>query len=121
MMPDLVKEFDGYGEYVIIDKTTADDGYGGVIPVYSDGAHFMATVTLDDSVQMKTAEAQGVKGIYRVTTQRNVRLPWHTIFKSKDGKKVFRVTSKDENAAPTRSTIDIRYVSAEEWELTDIG
>ena len=119
MMPELVKEFEGYGEYVIIDKTTTDDGYGGTIPVYKEGAHFMATVTLDDSVQTKIAEAQGVKGLYRVTTQKNVRLPWHTIFKSKDGSKTFRVTSKDENAAPARSTVDIRYVSAEQWELTD--
>lgn len=120
-LPELAKEFEGYGEYVIWNFAIVDDGYGGQMPSWTPGAHFFATLTLDDSVEMKVAQAQGVKGIYRVTTNKAVRLPWHTVFRTVDGEKTYRVTSRDENAAPTRSNIDIRYVSAEDYELTDQG
>lgn len=120
-LPDLAKEFEGYGEYVIWNNVQVDDGYGGTKPGWVPGPHFFGTVTLDDSVEMKTAQAQGVTGIYRVVTTKNVRLPWHTVFKTVDGEKTYRVTSRDENAAPLRSTIDIRYVSAEDYELSMSG
>lgn len=118
-LPELAKEFEGYGEYVILNYAIVDDGYGGQKETWTPGAHFFATLTLDDSVEMKVAQAQGVKGIYRVTTNKGVRLPWHTVFRTVDGKRTYRVTSRDENAAPTRSNIDIRFVSAEDYELTE--
>ena len=117
-LPGLIQEFEGFGEYQILNFAFVSDGYGGTIPTWIEGPKFEATVTLDDSVAMKTAQAQGVKGIYRVATQRSVRLPWHTVFKSLSTGNVYRVTSKDESATPARATIDIRYVSAEEYTLT---
>lgn len=120
-LPELLKDFEGYNEYVIWNFGYVDDGYGGQIPSWTPGAHFFGTLTLDESVQMKVAEAQGVKGIYRMTTQKSVRLPYHTVFRTVDNEKTYRVTSKDENATPRRSNIDIRFVSVEDYELTDGG
>ena len=116
-IPALLKEFEGFGHYQILNYTLEDDGYGGIIPTWSEGPTFEATVTIDDSVQMKMAQAAGVKGIYRVATQRSVRLPWHTVFRNTEDGRTYRVTSKDESATPAKAKIDIRYVSAEDYEI----
>lgn len=120
-IPELLKEFEGFGTYQIMNYTLEEDGYGGTIPTWSAGPTFQATVTLDDSVQMKLAQAAGVKGIYRVATQRSVRLPWHTVFRNVESGQTYRVTSRDESATPAKAKIDIRYVSAEDYEIVDAG
>lgn len=120
-LPSLITEFEGYKEYAIYNLILSDDGYGGTIPQWVEGAHFMGTVTLESSPEMKIAYAQGVKGIYRVAVQRSVRLPWHTVFVDIDTGKTYRVTSRDESETPKTATIDIRYVDAEEYEMTTAG
>lgn len=121
MIPDLIKSFDGYGENIILDKTTQNDGEGGVITVWTEGAHFFAAVMLDNSIEMRTAQAQGVQGNYTVTTEKNVRLPWHTVFRRIADGQVFRVTSKDEQAVPSGASFQTRIITAEEWELPTDG
>lgn len=116
-MPDLIKQFDAYGEHVILNRNMVDDGEGGVVTVWQEGAHFYAAVMLDNSVEMRTAQAQGVQGNYTVTTEKPIRLPWHTVFRRLSDGQVFRVTSRDDVAAPRTSTIQTRIVTAEEWEL----
>ena len=115
MIPALIKEFDGYGDYVIWNFGYVDDGYGGQTASWTPGAKF------DDSIEMKTAQAQGVKGVYRVTKSRNVRLPWHTVFQSADGENTYRATSRKENSEPTSASFDISYVSAEDYEMSASG
>lgn len=117
MIPDLIRQFDSFGECVILDKVTRSDSEGGIITAWQDGATFEAAVELDSSPEMKFAMAQGVKGVYTVTTAKPIRLPWHTVFRRiKDGG-IFRVTSRDDKAAPEGSAIQTRIVTAEEWEL----
>ena len=107
-IPQLLKEFDGYGTYQVLNFALEDDGYGGTLSTWTAGATFEATVTLNDTVQMRIAQAQGDKGIYRVATGRNVRLPWHTVFRDVVSGKTYRVTSKDDSAAPARAKPEIR-------------
>ena len=38
-----------------------------------------------------------------------------------DTGKTYRVTSRDESETPKTATIDIRYVDAEEYEMTTAG
>lgn len=121
MIPDLIKEFDEHGNFVIWNFGYVDDGYGGQKASWTPGATFEATVTLDDSIEMKVAQAQGVKGVYRVTKSRSVKLPWHTVFQSADGENTYRVTSRKENSAPSSASFDISYVSAEDYEMTASG
>lgn len=105
---------------IIMDKTTVPDGYGGVITVWVEGAEFKAAIVLDDSIQARIAEQQGVTALYTITTNKNINLQFHDVFKrSKDGK-IFRVTSDgDDKHTPDSATINIRQVSAEEWILND--
>lgn len=103
---------------VMIDKTTVSDGRGGFDYAFVEGAEFQAAITLDNSIQAKIAEQQGVTGIYSVTTQKSINLQYHDIFRRSSDGKVFRVTSDgDDNKTPASATLNMRQVSAEEYTL----
>lgn len=102
-----------------IDKTTAPDGYGGVETVWKEGADFKAAIVLDSSMQARIAEKHGVTGLYTITTEKNINLQFHDVFRRDEDQKVFRVTSDgDDNHTPKSAGLNMRQVSAEEWVLT---
>ena len=106
------------GGCVMLDKRTASDGIGGYKITYVEGAEFSAAITLDTSIQARVAEKQGVTALYTVTTSRAMNLQYHDIFQRKSDNKVFRVTSDgDDKLTPPSATLDMRQVSAEEYEL----
>ena len=103
---------------IMMDKTTASDGYGGYTTTWKEGATISAAIVLDNSIEARVADKQGVTALYTVTTRKSVNLQYHDIFKRKRDGKFFRVTSDgDDKHDPSRSTIDMRIVTAEEWEL----
>ena len=102
----------------IIDKQTIADGMGGVITTWADGATFDAAIVFDSSMQARTAEAQGVKSLYTVTTVKSVILQYHDIFRRERDKKIFRVTSDgDDKFTPASAMLNMRQVTAEEYTL----
>ena len=106
------------GNCVMIDKTTVSDGRGGFDYAFVDGAEFQAAITLDNSIQAKIAEQQGVTGVYKVTTTKSINLQYHDIFKRVSDGKIFRATSDgDDNKTPVSATLNMRQVSAEEYTL----
>ena len=106
---------------VMIDKTTVSDGRGGFDYAFVEGAEFQAAITLDNSIQAKIAEQQGVTGIYSVTTQKSINLQYHDIFRRSSDSKVFRVTSDgDDKKTPVSATLNMRQVSAEEYTLPSV-
>ena len=102
----------------MIDRTTAPDGYGGIITTWVDGATFRAAIVLDSSMQARTAAVQGVTSLYTVTTKKNINLQYHDVFRRGSDGKVFRVTSDgDDKKTPESASLNMRQVSAEEWSL----
>lgn len=103
---------------IMLDKRTVPDGYGGYTAEYEDGAPFKAAIVLDNSMQARTAEKAGVTALYTVTTEKQMNLQYHDVFRrSRDGK-IFRVTSDgDDKHTPASASLNMRQVSAEEWEL----
>ena len=105
-------------ECAMIDKRSVPDGYGGFTPSWVLGASFNAAITLDNSMQSRIAEQQGVTALYTVTTKKNINLQYHDVFKRLSDGKIFRVTSDgDDKATPSSATLEMRQVSAEEWKL----
>lgn len=103
---------------VMLGKTTAPDGYGGYVSRYVDGAPFIAAITFDTSMEARVAERQGVTGMYTVTTGKEVILEYHDVFRRIDDEKIFRVTSDgDDKHTPASASLNMRQVTAEEWEL----
>jgi len=106
----------------MLDKTTVEDGYGGYITTYTDGAEFMAAITFDTSMQARTADKQGVTSMYTVTTSKALTLEYHDVFRRVRDGKVFRVTSDgDDKYTPASATLNMRQVTAEEWSVTQNG
>ncbi|MBR0090232.1 MAG: hypothetical protein IJP92_00820 [Lachnospiraceae bacterium] len=111
---------EAFEECTMIDRITSSDGLGGFTSVYQDGAGFMCAVVLDNSIEARRAAREGVTAIYTVTTERNINLQYHNIFRRERDGKIFRVTSDgDDRLTPKSAGLDMRQVSAEEWRLTD--
>lgn len=101
----------------ILNKITMNDGYGGYITTWSDGAVFDAAIVLDSSMQAKIGEKMGVTALYTVTTRKDLNLQYHDVFRRADGK-IFRVTSDgDDKKTPASAVLNMRQVSAEQWSL----
>lgn len=107
---------DAYMENCILqDKTTEADGYGGYITTWKDGAKFTAAIVLNNSMEARMAEKQGVTALYTVTTSKALNLQYHDVFKRASDGKLFRVTSDgDDKHTPNVTSLDMRQVSAEE-------
>lgn len=112
----LLKE--AMSECVILNRIKDDDGYGGYVIEWVEGAHFEGAITFDTSIEARTAEKQGVTSLYTVTTGKELTLEYHDVFRRiKDGK-IFRVTSDgDDKFTPDSAGLNMRVVTAEEWSL----
>lgn len=108
---------------IMLDKrTSSDSGYGGYSTSWVEGAEFQAAVVLDSSMEARIAEKQGVTALYTITTEKNINLQYHDVFKRMKDGKIFRVTSDgDDKHTPNSATLNMRQVSAEEWELPRDG
>lgn len=104
---------------VFLNKQRVDDGYGGYKTMWTEGAGFKAAIVFDTSIEARVADVQGVSSLYTVTTPRTLTLEYHDVFKRLRDSKIFRVTSDgDDRFTPASAGLDMRQVSAEEWELT---
>lgn len=104
--------------YIIMDKTTVPDGYGGFNTEYVEGARIKGAVVFNNSLEAKKAEAQGVSSVYTLTTRKNINLQFHDVLRRVRDGKIFRVTSDgDDLYTPDSATLDMRNVSCEEWQL----
>lgn len=111
----LTQSFD---QCVIVDKTTEDDGYGGVITFWKDGAKVECSIVPDGGVNQLVAMQRGWTGSYTVTTTKKVVFRAGDIFKRLEDGKVFRVKSNGEDTkTPDSATLDMRQVKAEEITL----
>lgn len=110
---------DAFEPCVLMNQSTQADGMGGYETVWTDGAEFNAAIVLNNSLQAKIAEQQGVTALYTVTTRRALSLEYHNVFRRLRDGQYFRVTSDGaDNKTPKSAGLDMRQVSAEEWILT---
>lgn len=102
--------------FVMLDKTTSSDGYGGYISTWAEGAAFKAAATFDSSMEARLAAVQGVRSLYTITTSKAMALEYHDVVRRVSDGKTFRVTSDGtDRKTPVSAALDMRQVSAEEW------
>lgn len=108
--------------FVIQDRTTSDDGYGGIEVSWKDGATIQGAMVYDSSLQAKIAQSMGVTAVYTFTVKKSVTLNYHSVLKRKKDGKIFRITdNSDDKTTPDAASLNMRQYSAEEWELTNNG
>ena len=104
--------------FIMIDKITGPDGYGGIDTSWVDGASFMATAVFDTSMEARVADQQGITSLYTITTEKSINLQYHDVLRRASDGKIFRVTSDgDDKKTPNSAKLNMRQVTAEEWEL----
>lgn len=109
---------DALEDCVLLNKHTTPDGYGGYISTWVDGATFLGHCGFNTSLEARIADKQGVTNLYTVTTPRAMVLQYHDVFRRVSDGKIFRVTSDGiDKKTPQSATLDMRVVSAEEWDL----
>jgi head-tail adaptor len=103
---------------ILMNKVHQSDGIGGTTSVWTDGPEIKAAITFNSSMESRIAEKQGVTALYTITTNKSVNLQYHDVLRRIEDGKIFRVTSDgDDNKTPSSSTLNMRNVTAEEWEL----
>lgn len=110
-------------ECVMLNRVTVPDGYGGRIDTWAESDFtFDAAIVFDTSIEARRAEAEGVRSLYTVTTDRGIVLEYHEAFKRVRDGKIFRVTSDgDDKYTPKSATLNMRQVTAEEWSIPQNG
>lgn len=107
-----------YEDFTVINKAVVDDGYGGTITTWTDGASIKGAMVLDSSTEMKVAQAMGVTAVYTLTVHKDIELDYHTVIRRESDKKIFRLTSNsDDKKTPDGARLNMRQYSAEEWKL----
>lgn len=103
-------------DFTIINRQTIEVGYGGYTNVWTDGATIKAVARLDNSMQARIAEKDGVTTVYTIITPKAVNLQYHDVLRRESDKKIFRVLSDgDDKKTPKTAGLDMRSVAAEEW------
>lgn len=109
---------DSMEDFVMMDRTTVPDGYGGYTSVWNDGVTFKVAAVLDTSMQARIGEKQGVTALYTLTTPKAMNLQYHDVIRRLSDGKIFRVTSDgDDKKTPASAVLDMRQVSAETFNL----
>lgn len=104
--------------FIVINKSIVDDGYGGTTTVWTEGATIKGAMVLDTSMQARIAEVTGVKDLYTLTVSKELELDFHTVLKRVSDDKIFRLTTdSDDKKTPQSATLNIRQYQAEEWSL----
>ena len=109
---------DAMVDCVFMNKTKEPDGAGGVFNTWTEGASFKAAIVTNTSTEVQIAEAQGMKRVYSVITNKNTILDFYDVFKRIEDGAIFRVTSDGKDVvAPKTASINVSQVTAERWEL----
>lgn len=102
----------------LVEKKRVPDGEGGFMTAWTDGVEFTAAITFNSSLEARRAEKEGVTSLYTVTTDKNVILRYHDVFRRNRDGKIFRVTSDgDDKHTPISAGLNMRQVTAGEWTL----
>lgn len=110
---------DAFEDLTIIDRVTEDDGYGGVVTRWVDGAKISGAIVYDSSSEMKVAQALGSTSAYTLTVRKNINLDYHDAIKRNSDSKIFRVVSNsDDRKTPESANLNMLQYALEEWTLS---
>lgn len=112
---------DAFGEeFIWMVKEKVSDGASGYLVQWHEGETFIASVTMDTSLEARIAEKQGVTSVHTVTVKREVPLEYDDVIKRKADGQMFRITSVPaEKQSPKKvGTLNMKQATAEKWELT---
>ena len=109
---------EAFESFTIINKQIIDDGYGGVVTEWVDGATIKGAIVFNSSSQVHIAQALGSTSTYTFIVRKEIELDYHTVLKQVDTGRIFRLTSNsDDMKTPKSAGLNMREYDAEEWTL----
>lgn len=103
----------------LMEKTREPDGAGGYTVTWTEGAEFENYQALDSSMEARRAEQEGVTSVYSALVAKSLPIEYNDVFLDETTGLTYRVTSvPEEKEAPSTSSFDLKYFTAERWELT---
>ena len=106
---------EAFESFVVMNKSIVDDGYGGVITEWREGATFQGAMVYNGSSIREIAEALGSTSSYTFTCRKNLEFDFHDVLKRVADGKLFRLTTNsDELKTPKSAGLNMRQYQAEE-------
>lgn len=103
----------------LLEKKRVPDGEGGWAVTWTDGMQFNAAIVHNTTIDARVAEKEGMTSTFTVTTEKNMGLDFHDVFRRETDGDIFRVTSDSQDVqTPSRASFQFAQVSAEKWSLT---
>ena len=110
--------YDAFDEYVIMNRAVEDDGEGGTITQWKEGAKIKMALDLGRSSEVRAAMAQGLKTVFTATFPKDTPVKYGDYVKAVDGGEVYRITSApSDNGTPPGATYQSLYATAIREEL----
>lgn len=104
---------------VLMEKTREEDGAGGYTIIWTEGVEFYNYQAIDSSLEARVAEKEGMTSVYSALVEKSLPIEYNDVFKDKETGLTYRVTSNPtDKEAPKSSTFDLKYFTAERWDLT---
>lgn len=102
--------------FTIINKAVVDDGYGGVITQWIEGATINGALVHNTSAVQQIAQELGSTSAYTLTVRKDLDLDFHTVLKRQADGKTFRLLSNsDDKKTPRSAGLNMRQYSVEEF------
>lgn len=103
---------------VLLEKKRVPGPEGGWTTEWVPGASFVSYQYMDSSMEARRAEKEGVTSVYSVLVGREVPIEYNDVYRDTSTGHTYRVTSRpEEQAAPNSSNLDLKFFTAERWEL----
>lgn len=95
-----------------MEKTTINDGCGGVSTAWVEGDKLFAAFVADISMEARKDEKMGVKAMFKATVPKRYSLRHDDVIKRLSDGTYFRIVSSDK-ATPKTAGLDMRQAAAE--------
>lgn len=103
---------------ILLKKDVAEDGEGGYITTWKDGAKFVNHQDLDTSMEARIGEQQGLTSVYSALVDKAVPIERNDVFRDLETGKTYRVTSDPaEKVAPRSASRPLKFFTAEAYAL----
>jgi len=103
---------------VLMEKTRDPSPEGGWVTAWKEGASFKSYQYFDSSMEARMAQREGVTSVYSVLVDKDFPIEYNDAFKDLSTGATYRVTSRPkEKVAPASSSFNLKFFTAERWEL----
>lgn len=110
--------FDAFNDYVIKNKIVKDDGEGGTITVWENGATVKMSLDLGSSSEIRQAEAQKLNTVFTATFPIDTPVRYDNYLEDVKTGATYRITGNPlDNQTPSEAKFQSCYSTAVRTEL----